>query len=91
MRFAAWRWGSVLRASGVPTKEYTWQGTLLKPRIEFDGTKRTLATWLPTASCRKRRRRSSSAIQWTSEWRLSRERSVISTPAQQSEAAFFLW
>ena len=28
--------GSVLRASGVPTKEYTWQGTLLKRRIEFD-------------------------------------------------------
>ena len=52
--------GSVLPASGVPTKEYTWQGTLLKPRIEFDGTKRTLATWLPTASCLKRRSRSSS-------------------------------
>ena len=42
------------------------------PRLSSIGTKRISATWLVTASCRKRRSKSSSMIRWTSEWRSSK-------------------
>jgi hypothetical protein len=80
-----WADGSLGRPGfGSPVylqKRYTWEGNVIEPRIEFDWDE---AEHWPRGSPPRPAGRggtSSSVIRWTWEWKLSKERNVISTSA----------